>query len=315
MAIQLFHFYSPESLPKEKSRYSHFGWEGNGTGAWSSMLWGYKNGLDALFEKYIKSAGDFNKIDTLVYPICFLSRQIIELAIKYLFLKYSDSTEEQKKDFLNTNHNLHDAWQILRPFLSRIRKEVTTEVSIGEIEDIVLQMNDFDETSMRMRYPVAKDLKAMNNKAQWLDMHDLYNGIDYFFNLVMQLVYDFDRKVTINESEDAMKTFAYKYKEKKKYVIQFLNLLTKVKDNDSFKKHNKLDIDDLLMPTDYDEAFDLYDKFDDDTKIVIECLYYSGRAVHNEEVNLPKNNGGKILCVTYLCIEPLVSDKHKSMSS
>lgn len=306
--MELFHFYNPDNLPKDNSRYSHYGWEGDGTEAWYSMLLGYKNGADAMFEKYKKSAGDYSKLDTLVYPICFLFRQIIELSIKYLFLKYSNSTEKEKKDFLNVNHNIQYEWQMLKPVLSEGKKKVTTNVSIGEIEDYVLQMNAFDKTSMRMRYPVDKDLKATNDRAQWLDIYDLYEDINNYYDLVMQLVYDFDGMMSIDEDKDTLINFAKMYKQKRNLIDHFMNVLSKVREQEKMEDHKRFDIGDILRPTDYDSAFEEYYKFDNDTKIIIECLYYSGRAVLDEEVNLPKSKGSKILCVTTLCVNQMRSD-------
>lgn len=306
--MDLFHFYNKDNLPKDKSRYSHYGWEENGTVAWNSMLLGYKYGLDALFEKYENSKGDYAKLDTLVYPICFLSRQIIELSLKYLFFKYSNTTDEEKKDYLNINHNLYDEWMRLKPILSKEKKKITTNVSIGGIENYVLQMNAFDQTSMKMRYPVDKSLKATNDKAQWLDIYDLYEGINNYYDLVMQLVYDFDRMMSIDDNKDELVTFVKQYKQKRNLINNFLNILSKVNEKGNIKDHKGFDINDILMPDVYDKAFKEYDKFDDDTKIIIECLYYSGRAVHDEEVNLPKSNGSKILCVTTLCVRQMRSD-------
>lgn len=302
--MELFKFYSPKNLPSDSSSFSHYGWEGSDSFAWKTILLGFKNGLDALYKEYKHSNGDNSRLDTLVYPICFISRQIVELAIKYLYFEYS--ADDEKKTFFKTaNHNLKDTWSKLKPILSKNKKDVNTAVSIGDIEDIVSQMNTFDETSMRMRYPVDKNLKPMNNEAQWLDVHNLYEQIDSFYKIVEQLVYDIDNTVPISNDTEAMNQFVDIYKQKKDIISNLLEHLKLVKTDNN----NKLEpiLYSALNPNkDYVSAFKLYDNFDDDTKIIIECLYYVGRMLTS--VNLPKRERNQIFVVTTLCLEHMQSN-------
>ena len=304
--MKLFKFYIPDNLPSNKSQYCHFGWEGNGYWAWSSVLMGYMNALDAIYEKYKSSIGDFSVIDTLVYPLCFVSRQIIELSIKYLYLKFSAATDEVNKTFFNNNHDLYREWQLLKPILSEAKRKVTTKVSVGDIEDYVLQMNKFDQTSMRMRYPVDKNLNASNKKAQWLDIPVLYKGMKHYYDLIIQLTYDLDRKVSLSDDDQAMRRFISVYMQKRYKINDFLTALSKVNESEEFEEHliSNVAADKI---SDEQKAWKLYFDFDDDTKIVTECLFYAGRAVLYD-VNLPKANSKKICAVISLCIEQMHSD-------
>lgn len=297
--MELFKFYSPKNLRFASNSFSYYGWEGKGSFAWKARLLGFKNGLDALYEAYKRSNGDPSKLDTLVYPICFISRQIVELAIKYLYFKYS--TDSQKTLFFKrANHNLKEAWNKLEPIISKIKEDVNTAISIGDIEDVVLQMNDFDKTSMRMRYPIDKNLKPMNNEAQRLDVHHFYEQIKYFYNIVIRFVDDIDNTIPISNDNKAMKQFVDIYRQNKDTINKFLEHLKLVKTGNNELEYMYIPFSDLNINEDYLSAFNLYNSFNDDTKIIIECLYYAGR--ESTFVNLPKSEEGKIRSIITLCL-------------
>lgn len=270
------------------------------------MLLGYKNALDALYDKYRGSKGQYSIIDTIVYPFCFVSRQIIELSIKYLYLKYASVSDNEKREFLDRNHDLSSEWRLLKPVLTKAKKHITTEVSIGDIEEYVIQMDEFDRTSMRMRYPVDKKFNTTNGNAQWLDIEVLYDGMTNYYHLIDQLNYDLERKVTISNDEESMRGFIDIYKQKRQEINGFLAALAKVDEPNTVSFQSLFDAD-AYWASDEGKAWCLYRDFDDDAKIVIECLFYVGRAILNE-VNLPKGKAAKILAVTTLCVNQMRFD-------
>lgn len=301
MTDKLFKFYTPESLPNDKSSYSHFGWE-HGITAWSTMLEGYKKALDALYNLFLDSQGQFAVIDTIIYPFCFISRQIMELSVKWLYLKYSGSTEKAVKDFLNKNHNLYDTWFLLKPVLKKLKKQVITNVSIGELEEYILDMNEFDTTSMKMRYPIDKDLQPMNT-VKWIDVTTLYNGTKDFYNKVEQLNYDLSRRVDLSDNDcEKIKEFVIKYREKKRNIESFLTAISTHKDDKEEGLINK------IIYAKKNPVLDVLNNVDDDTKIVLECLYYSGRSIKCD-INLPPAKGLQPYAVATLCIRQMEDDK------
>lgn len=314
MVKDIFKLYTVTDLSKERNRYSYFGGDGNGPYAWETVLLGYKNAGDALFEKFKSSEGDYAMTDTLVYPICFVFRQIVELSIKFLYLKFSVSQDYEKIEFLNNNHKLLEDWKILEPILSRLKKEVTTNVSINDIGQYVVEMNNFDCSSMRMRYPVDKKLEPMNGEKRWINIYHIHEAIDNFYDLIKQLDYDLERKVEISRDEKAMKDFVNKYRQKRNYIIQFIDLLSKVKKSNNSNGISIYDISTLKIPIEYKASNNLYNTFDDDTKIILECLFYGGREILTE-INLPPSPGMKILVAVTLCINQMKMDQMKFGSS
>lgn len=314
MVKDIFKLYTFTDLPKEENRYSYFGGDGNGPYAWDSVLLGYKNAGDALFEKFKSSEGNYAKTDTLVYPICFVFRQIVELSIKFLYLKFSASSDKEKTEFLNNNHDLSKEWKILKPILSHLKKEVTTHVSINDIEQYVVEMNKFDYSSMRMRYPVNKNLESTNEEKRWIDIYLIHEAIDNFYDLTMQLDYDLERKVKISCDEKAMKDFVNKYKQKRNSIIHFLDFLSKVKKSNNSNGISIYDISAYKIPREYKASYNLYKRFDDDTKIILECLFYAGREILTE-ISLPPSPGMKILAAATLCTNQMKMDHMEFGSS
>lgn len=297
---KLFYFYAPKDLPEDKSSFSHYGGEADVELAWDTMILGYKNALDALFEKY-KNSVYYSIVDSMAYPICFISRQIVELVIKYLYLKYSYM--DDKHEILECNHNLLDAWDKLKPVLKARKKESPSKVSLGEFEKYIMEMNNFDRTSMKMRYPVDKQLNASNPVGAWLDIPFLYYGMVKFYELYTTLDYDLERRVKIIEDGEAIRTFVKAYNEKKRSINDLFIIPLGNCDDDSEKE-----IGIVGAPNEYNLVFSHYNYFDDDTKIIIECLYYVGQSIDRGKVNLPLENRPKILAVITLCLNRMELD-------
>ncbi|MCD8049638.1 MAG: hypothetical protein LUG52_08595, partial [Clostridia bacterium] len=78
----------------KNKRYSYFGTDfGTITGFWQ-YIQGYVFAVKALYKEYVScSKNRIDLLDTIIYPLCFNYRQIIELYIKYLYFKYSPEND------------------------------------------------------------------------------------------------------------------------------------------------------------------------------------------------------------------------------
>lgn len=161
-----------EVIPEGKGYngpYSYFGWEFGLNHSFKNYIIGYKDSCSALYEEVIKQfkIGNIEKQDTLIYPLCFLYRHTTELFIKYLFCKHVSLSENESKDFFNKNHNLEKAWEKLEVFLIKLEinqsmKFIEKHIDLKAVHAYVLQIQEFDDKSMRMRYPVTKKLQESN---------------------------------------------------------------------------------------------------------------------------------------------------------
>ncbi|QDU58614.1 hypothetical protein Pan181_48530 [Aeoliella mucimassa] len=101
---------------------------------------------------------DVGFIDILVYPIAFLYRQGLELAIKHLIYFLSPHYGAGSSPVLN--HGIINNWKILRPLIEshatiHPHRELARKQLDG-IEAIVTDFDKFDPKSFVFRYPEDK---------------------------------------------------------------------------------------------------------------------------------------------------------------
>jgi len=171
----------------------------------NSYIQGYINAAKIVYERYkMADAAEIDVLDTLVYPICFLYRQITELYIKHIYIKYSTEDENGKSDFVKrVSHKLELAWEKTTPILKKLKERFPSfSVSIEECGELIKQIDEFDTTSMRMRYPITKDFRATNEKPMLLDIDNLNEGMNELFEK-LQKICDFFSNVLADNTVDS----------------------------------------------------------------------------------------------------------------
>jgi len=94
-----------------------------------------------------------------VLPACFLYRQYLELALKDIYLQYSNDTEANKIQMVNkTSHNLTKVWKYSKPVIEQAIELRETEYLNG-LDNYIKQFEEEDPSSMKFRYPINKNLK------------------------------------------------------------------------------------------------------------------------------------------------------------
>ena len=114
---------------------------------WGLYATGYKEAADLLVQHVIDSG---KSQDILVYPIVFLYRQYLELAIKDL-IREGRLLQDIDAPF-PVHHKLNELWKICQNLLN----EISPGDSVGELGQITRLLDEFsaaDPTSMAFRYP------------------------------------------------------------------------------------------------------------------------------------------------------------------
>lgn len=176
-------------------KYSAFGFQMGINADFNSYIQGYISAAEIVYERYKRAdSTEIDVLDTLVYPICFLYRQITELYIKHIYIKYSSEDEKGKIAFVKkVSHRLKLAWEKTIPILKRLKERFPSfSVSIEECGELIEQIDEFDETSMRMRYPMTKDFRATNEKPMLLDIDNLNEGMHELFEKLQEICDFFD---------------------------------------------------------------------------------------------------------------------------
>lgn len=163
--------------------FSHFSW-GNMDSQFYGYMQGYKEAADSLINDAINSR-DISKLDIVIFPVCFLYRQYLELVMKNIFLAYSGENKATKiRTLKEVSHNLYKIWNKIKPYL----KEEASEEELNDIaavEGYIQQFHEFDKSSYTFRYPITKDLKGVIPEKRRVNLGNLkerMNELYHFFN-------------------------------------------------------------------------------------------------------------------------------------
>lgn len=282
----VFRLYKKEEHPNPDT-FCHYGWEGTGCFAFWKFATAYYDSAEILFEKFQTSAGDYAVLDGIGVTMCFMYRHFVELSLKYFYVKYVSTTEDEFKAFLNKGHRILDLWYDTKPTLSKLRKRVGSSVDLGVLEHYIDQFDKFDNDSMTMRYPIQKNLEPMSKEAK-LDIFNLHDRVKDLYLALDKLDCDLGNQLKADVSQDKIDVFLSKYRDllpKVQVVLNELKPLTE-KENvfniHSFLNH-KSDISTGMS------QIKILKSCSCDELIMLDSLYYLGRATSSGELNLPKN--------------------------
>ena len=126
---------------------------------------GYKDAADEIVRIAIKT-GKPGKLDTYVFPAIFLYRQFLELALKDIYLSFSDDDEDEKSKMIkNSKHDLIKIWDRIKPLISD-----DDPANIEGAESYLRQFADEDKGSFAYRYPIDKKLDFVHVKKKQINL-------------------------------------------------------------------------------------------------------------------------------------------------
>lgn len=267
--------------------FSYFGWEGNGSFSFSSISDAYLE-VSKLIYKKMSSENRNDITDTYIYPLFFNYRHSIETFLKYLYFEYGDKDENARKNYLNKNHDLENLWKTLKPYLATGKKHVGSSVDIGVVESRIKEINKFDSNSMKMRYPINKDLTS-NKSVMQFDFIHFANGMNELCESLRQLDSDLSNQCTEfaeHNEVDFYINMIEKYKDKIEEFIQILKS-EKQSESTSFYTINFSDIefDEVLGKSKREEFLG---NCDSDLIVLLCGLFYGGQGKHDKIIKLAK---------------------------
>lgn len=118
------------------------------------MPWGlYADGYRKAANLLVERCETFYDRNTLIYPIAFLYRQYIELALKEFILDGNRVVAEPHP--LPTHHGLDQLWGVCKEIICERRLPVSPG-DLAAVERGIREFSNFDPTSDAFRYPVDK---------------------------------------------------------------------------------------------------------------------------------------------------------------
>lgn len=238
---KLFVFYENDKIPR-RGRYSYFGNHFGTVDGISQYIEGYIFAVQSIYNDYIScDESRIDKLDTLIYPLCFNYRQVVELYIKYLYFKYASVENEDKENFIkNVSHKLNKAWIQVQPYVLSLLSKINSDIDITLFDEFINEIDNFDADSFRMRYPIKKDLSSVHSSSVKLDVIGLNKKMMELFNLFKKLDCEINNVLINNtydiEFEDAIKNCYINNKDIISLILNKLRHLAEKEEQDLSKK-------------------------------------------------------------------------------
>lgn len=142
----------------------------NNTQSLHFLIIGYKRALEILIDKALNiSDGNFVEMDFLVNPIIFCLRHFIELSLKDATRTFNIALKINNPDEIgfNQTHDLLVLFKDLRIIFEKYNSRITPDIAEEDLknklditENILKELNSFDQYSFSFRYPFKKTSKS-----------------------------------------------------------------------------------------------------------------------------------------------------------
>ena len=165
---------SPEEITRDSKIASATPWY---SGDWTYAI-GYRTAADTLIDQF--GQGFPYYWQTHIYPICFLYRHSIEVALKHLInmlIDFSDiKATKQLKALLANKHSLLELWDAYSIEADRVSQdEVKEEQRLKQLmRERMSEFEDIDPYSFNFRYATIRSTNILSVKDGWkVDLENL----------------------------------------------------------------------------------------------------------------------------------------------
>ena len=286
---KIFRLYKQGEMPENPDDMAYILWSEDSVFNFSNYSYAYRQAAEALFEQFVSHNGDYAMKDPMGITLTFIYRHYLELTTKFLYLKFTPyiigrrlNEAEIAKFIEHTGHNLNTIWIELMPVLQELSKKLKSTFDIKAFGHYISEFQRYDDSSMKMRYPVDKKGKAIETKSQRLDIKILHDYMEDCMNEVDNLVGQWDDQIYWDDDEELGSLFMEQYQDAKADVEQFLVYIAKYAE--SYKKNHEGDELKIKSPIDIVferlpeeiEVVKYLQSLSDNHLLVIHNLYYIG---------------------------------------
>lgn len=188
--------------------------------------------------------------------------------------------------------------------MSELRKRVRSTVSLGCVEHYIKEFDKFDQSSMTLRYPVNKKLEPMRQETR-LDIYNLHDRMRELYDAFNNLSYELENQLFIEVDSEKLDKFTDKYEELRSKIETIIDEIDSVKDEES-KSANVLE---WFKNSETSKIYSILKDCSDDELILLDTLYYTGRAIITEGLRLPRNRYDACIDVKKKCIQNMEHDR------
>lgn len=155
-------------------------WQFNACINWSPdpldlYVMGYKDAAEILIKQAQKKK---NINDFLIYPICFLYRQYIELRLKEII--QSGRVLLEKGFGFPQHHKLYELWKTAKSIIIEAFSNENEQLNLSFIEHIISEFSKIDPDSLAFRYPYDKKGNNLLSGIKYINLRHLSDNINKF---------------------------------------------------------------------------------------------------------------------------------------
>ncbi len=158
----------------------------------------YANGFSDAALHLIDAAIEFEKMDELIYPICFNMRHSFELRLKQFTFALSKIRDQINLDDFNDTklHDLSEIWCYYKKKASEVDGRIVEK--LAELEPIVSDFSEVDPTGQTFRYPYCAEKKAKKKHLKEVAIINVKHLKDVFSKLRndLQEVHDLNQSLS-----------------------------------------------------------------------------------------------------------------------
>jgi hypothetical protein len=166
--------------------------ENNACVGWSSDHWhgymeGYRRAAERLVQHVVETGRD---LDYFVYPVAFLYRHAIELALKFLQARGQLLLGQQPT--ASAHHGLASLWTECRRLIDKVWPNHPKD-ELDAAESVIRQLDLKDGRSTTFRYPTTKEGHSSLPDGELINLRNLAEVANRTFNLLDCVSIEFDR--------------------------------------------------------------------------------------------------------------------------
>lgn len=140
---------------------------------------GYKQAADNLVGQIV-NGGRYQ--DALVFPICFLYRQYIELRLKEI-IKSGRSLLDENGTFPQ-HHKIQHLWELAITIIKKVFSDKKEPLDLSIAAHVISEFSKLDPDSFAFRYPFDKTGKSTLDSISHINIRKVANYIDKFSDCI-----------------------------------------------------------------------------------------------------------------------------------
>ena len=166
---------------------------------------GYFWAGDRLVKSLQQNSSD---LDVVIYPVVYVYRHGIELALKHLAIHLPSVLDEH--DEVKQTHKLIDNWNIIRPLIMKC-DYLDPKNTVPTVDKILTDFTEIDASGEVFRFPESRrgekyleDTSFINIEVFGEVMSTLHEVFEFWFNITSEL---FDAKMETQNQDNGIRPF------------------------------------------------------------------------------------------------------------